>query len=140
KSDAQVCAALKVIIKGKETFIDQQDIAKLISDNHGMVIGRKLNSIEIGKIESTLKALPYVADASVHTDMDGLLQVSVKQREVVLRIINKQGKAYYVDTQYKKIPPTLKYVPRVLVANGHISEFYHAPLEGIKSDIVLDLV
>ena len=72
KSDAQVCAALKVIIKGKETFIDQQDIAKLISDNHGMVIGRKLNSIEIGKIESTLKALPYVADASVHTDMDGL--------------------------------------------------------------------
>ena len=140
KGDAQVCKSLQVIIQGKETFIDQQDIVKLISNNHGIVVGQKLNSIDIGKIESTLKALPYVADASVHTDMNGLLQVAVKQREVLLRVINKKGKEYYVDTQNKKIPTTLKYVPHVLVANGNISEFYNTPLESVESDIVLDLV
>jgi len=140
KSNAQVCRSLKVIIEGKETFIDQQDIAKLIHDNHGVVVGQELNSIEIEKIENTLKKLPYVAHASVHTDMDGLLQVVVKQREVLLRVINKQGKEYYVDTQNKKIPTTLKYVPHVLVANGNITEFYSAPLEAVKSGVVMDLV
>jgi len=140
KSDAQVCRSLKVIIEGKETFIDQQDIVKMINDSYGVVVGQELNSIQTEKIEKALKKVSYVANASVHTDMDGLLQVVVKQREVVLRVINKQGKEYYIDTQNKKIPTTLKYVPHVLVANGNISEYYNEPLETVESRLVKDLV
>lgn len=140
KSDAQLCTSLKVIVEGKETFIDQQEIMRLINDSYGAVIGKELKGIPVEKIEKTLKQLPYVASASVHTDMDGLMQVTVRQREVVIRVINRNGKEYYVDTQNKKIPVTLKYVPHVLVANGNIKEGYGKPLEPIESTLVKDLV
>jgi len=140
KADSQVCTSLKVVVEGKETFIDQQDIVKLINDSYGAVVGKELKAIQVERIEKALKKLPYVATASVHTDMDGLMQVTVRQREVILRVINKNGKEYYVDTDNKKIPVTLKYVPHVLVANGNIVESYNKPLEEVKSTMVKDLV
>jgi cell division protein FtsQ len=72
--------------------------------------------------------------------MDGVLQINVQQREVILRVINQQGKEYYVDTQNKKIPVTLKYVPHVLVANGNIRESYDKSLDTVQSKLVNDLV
>src|SRR5690606_39717340 len=123
-----------------ETFIDQQDISSLILDNFGNVIGVPLKDIETEKIEQGLLALPYVARASVYADMDGVLQINVQQREVILRVISARGKEYYVDTEGKKIPVTLKYVPHVLVANGYIRESYDEPLEPVESELVQDLV
>lgn len=140
KADEQACKQLKVVIEGKETFIDQQDISKLILDNFGNVIGVPLKNIEIEKIEQSLLELPYVAHASVYTDMNGVLQINVQQREVILRVISARGKEYYVDTHGKKIPVTLKYVPHVLVANGYIRETYEQPLEAVESELVQDLV
>lgn len=140
KADEQACKQLKVVVEGKETFIDQQDISKLILDNFGNVIGVPLKDIETEKIERSLMALPYVAQASVYADMNGVLQINVQQREVILRVISARGKEYYVDTQGKKIPVTLKYVPHVLVANGYIRESYEQPLEPVESDLVQDLV
>lgn len=140
KADEQACRQLKVVVQGKETFINQQDISQLILDNYGNVIGVPLKDIETQKIEQSLLALPYVAHASVFADMNGILQINVQQREVILRIINARGKEYYVDTQGKKIPVTLKYVPHVLVANGYIRESYDQPLEPIDSELVRDLV
>lgn len=140
KADEQPCKQLKVVVEGKETFIDQQDISSLILDNFGNVIGVPLKDIETEKIEQGLLALPYVARASVYADMDGVLQINVQQREVILRVISARGKEYYVDTEGKKIPVTLKYVPHVLVANGYIRESYDEPLEPVKSELVQDLV
>jgi cell division protein FtsQ len=140
KDEDQACKHLKVIVEGKETFIDQQDISKLIADNFGNIIGVPLKDIETDKIERSLQELPYVSNASVFADMDGVLQINVQQREVILRVINQQGKEYYVDTQNKKIPVTLKYVPHVLVANGNIRESYDKSLDTVQSKLVNDLV
>src|SRR5690606_5838776 len=67
-------------------------------------------------------------------------QVVVQQREVILRIVNKAGKEYYIDTQGAKVPVTLKYVPHVLVASGNIQESYEKPLDTIQTELVKDLV
>src|SRR5690606_10232566 len=50
KADEQPCKQLKVVVEGKETFIDQQDISSLILDNFGNVIGVPLKDIETEKI------------------------------------------------------------------------------------------
>lgn len=140
KDAGQVCNSLRVSIAGKETFIDQQDISKIIEDKFGIVIGKPLSEIPVQKIEKEIEKLPYVSDAEVYADVDGVMQVSVHQREVVLRVINKNGREYYVDRTGKKVPVTLKYVPHVLVANGNIKEGYSKPLEQVESNIVKDLV
>lgn len=140
KDGGQLCKSLKVVVEGKETFIDQHDISKMIDQKFGAVVGRDLKSIKIQQIERELEKLPYVSRAEVHLDMDGTVQVNVQQREVMLRVINKAGREYYVDRSGKKVPVTLKYVPHVMVANGNIVEGYKQPLEKIESKLVQDLM
>src|SRR5690606_13215167 len=104
KDAEQICTSMKVMVEGKETFIDQHDISELINTEFGRVVGKELSTLPLENIEKALTKLPYVASAEIHADMDGVLQVAVKQREVILRIVNKVGQEYYVDTQGAKIP------------------------------------
>lgn len=104
------------------------------------MVGRPLNQIPVEKIEKALLELPYVSAAEIFVDMDGVLQVSVQQREVVLRIVNKVGQEYYIDTKGAKVPVTLKYVPHVLVANGNIREGYKRALDTVQTNLVKDLL
>jgi cell division protein FtsQ len=140
KDQVQVCTDLKVMVEGKETFIDQNDISSMIKEKFGKVVGKELNALPLQKIETELMKSPYVSSADVHMDMDGTMQVAVQQREVVVRIINQVGQEYYVDSKGNKIPVTLKYVPHVMVANGNIREGYKKSLEPVTSDLVKDLV
>lgn len=140
KDNGQVCSDLKVIVEGRETFIDQADIMTIVKEQYGLVIGRPLNEIPLEKIERSLMDLPYVSEADVYVDMNGGMKISVKQRAIVLRVINKLGQEFYVDTEGKKIPTTLKYVPHVMVANGNINESYAKPLEEVETKLVKDLV
>lgn len=140
KDQVQVCTALKVMVEGKETFIDQNDISSMIKEKFGIVVGKQLNELPLQKIETELMKSPYVSAADVHMDMDGTMQVAVQQREVVVRIINQVGQEYYVDSKGSKIPVTLKYVPHVMVANGNIREGYKKALEPVQTAMVKDLV
>ena len=140
KDAAQVCSSMKVVVQGKETFIDQHDISDMVKRKFGQVVGRALKDIPMAEIEKALIELPYVSSAEIYADMDGVLQVMVKQREVLLRIVNKTGVEYYIDTKGAKIPVTLKYVPHVLVANGNIEEGYAEALDTIHTTLVNDLV
>lgn len=140
KDTAQACVSMKVVVEGKETFIDQHDISDLVNSQFGEIIGRPLNQIPIDEMERALMDLPYVSAAEIFTDMDGVLQIVVQQREVLLRIINHAGKEYYIDTKGAKIPVTLKYVPHVLVANGHIREGYEKALDTVQTKLVKDLI
>ena len=139
KSSEQACSAVQVIVLGDESFIEQKDIIAILTETHGELEGRTLESIPIHQIEQDLRQIPYVFSAIVTIDMDGQLTVRVKQREAVVRIINKNGLDFYVDRQGHKMPVSLKYVPRVPVANGFISDPYDGTLDSVKSQLVADI-
>jgi len=139
KDSQQQCVDVKIFIEGKESFIDQADISKMIQQYHGNLVGKELNLIPLQKIEKNLEKLPYVSNVNVYADMDGVVQVKIAQREVMMRVINQLGREYYVDKQGLKIPTTLKYVPRVLVASGQIKEGYTSSLDTIESKVLRDL-
>jgi len=139
EDEKQVCTELKILIKGKESFIDQEDISNLLKLKYGQIVGKELRSIKTHDMENSLRALPYVSSASVHMDMSGHLTIDLTQREVVMRVINRLGKEYYLDQKGLKVPTTLKYVPRVLIATGNIAEGYKAPLEAMDSETLSNL-
>ncbi|MDH5827828.1 cell division protein FtsQ/DivIB [Sphingobacterium sp. SG20118] len=139
KDDQQVCREINIFIEGKEAFIDQGDISALISKNYGNITGKPLVDIPLHKIEQMLRKLPYVSEATVHLDMTGILAINIAQREVVMRVINKNGREYYIDLNGLKVPTTLKYVPHVMIATGNIDEGYKNPLDSVSSTLVKDL-
>ncbi|MGV3762247.1 cell division protein FtsQ/DivIB [Parapedobacter sp.] len=139
KSREQACTAVRVILLGNESFIEQKDIAALLVEKFGELEGRTLESIPVHQIENDLRQIPYVFSAIVTTDMDGLLTVRVKQREAVVRVINRGGPDFYIDRQGHKMPVSPKYVPRVPIVNGFISESYDGKLDSTKSQLVGDV-
>ncbi|GGG85396.1 cell division protein FtsQ [Parapedobacter pyrenivorans] len=139
KSGEQACSAVEVIVLGDESFIEQKDITAMLTESYGELVGRTLESIPIHKIEQDLRQIPYVFSAIVTIDMDGQLIIRVKQREAVVRIINKEGVDFYIDRQGHKMPVSLKYVPRVPVVNGYISEPYDGTLDSTKSQLMNDI-
>jgi len=140
KDAAQLCTSMRVMVDGGDAFVDHRDIADLFAARFGRVVGKPLDQVPVQAMEESLDELPYVASAEIYVDMDGVLQVSVRQREVVLRVINRHGREYYIDAKGLKMPLTPKYVPRVLVANGGIAEGYGKALDSIRTPLLRDLV
>lgn len=139
KSSEQACSAVHVVILGDESFIEQKDIVAMLVENYGELESRTLESIPIHEMEKDLRQIPFVHAAIVTIDMDGLLVVRIKQREAVVRVINSTGRDFYIDRQGQKMPVSLKYVPRVPVANGYISEPYNGELDNMESQLVKDI-
>jgi len=139
KSSEQSCTNVEVVVMGNESFIEQKDIMALLVEKYGELVGRTLKSIPIHNMEADLRQIPFVYAAIVTVDMDGTLTIRVKQREAVVRIINEKGTDFYIDQQGHKMPVSLKYVPHVPVANGHINEPYNGALDTIESQLIKDI-
>lgn len=138
KSEAK-CTDIKVSIPGIESFIDRQEIDEIIMHNTGDLVGRKLNTIDIHKLENALKANPYIRFAKVYADMDGVISVQIKQREPVLRIINVAGQDFYVDSEGLKMPVSPSFTPHVVVANGFILEGFSGRVDTLQTKMGKDI-
>jgi len=139
KSSEYACQDLKIIVRGEDSFVDQQNIEKLIIQNHGTLVGRTLETLPIHQIEKDLEQIPYVKNVTVSMDINGLLKITIDQRKPVLRIINELGNGYYLDEDGLKMPYSLQYVPKVPVANGKIKEDLVSVLDTIQTVQLQDL-
>ncbi|WP_353186416.1 cell division protein FtsQ [Parapedobacter lycopersici] len=139
KSSEQACTQMRIIVLGNESFVEHRDIAELITAKYGELEGRTLASVPIHQLESDLLQIPFVFAATVTIDMDGMLTVRIRQREAVVRVINKAGLDFYIDRQGYKMPVSPKYMPRVPVVNGNIAEPYNGELDSMSSQLIKDV-
>ena len=82
--------------------------------------GKTLSSINITLLEKIINKNPFVADAEVFSTIDGKINIEVKQRRPVVRIVNFKDESFYIDDQGVFMPLSEKYTARVPVANGYI--------------------
>src|SRR6185295_12746991 len=79
-----------------------------------------VNAIDYHKLESIIESNPFVESAQVFVDANENIEVSVKQRLPILRIINNQSVSYYLDNHGRRMPLSSKFTARVPVATGFI--------------------
>lgn len=139
KSSEYACQQLQIIVRGEDSFVDQNTMEKVIVQNHGTLVGRTLETLPIHQIENDLQEIPYVKNVTVSMDINGLLKIVIDQRKPILRIINEIGNGFYLDQEGLKMPYSLQYVPKVPVANGKIKENMTAVLDTIQTDQLKDL-
>ncbi|MEO8794080.1 MAG: cell division protein FtsQ [Daejeonella sp.] len=133
------CKSVKVIIPGNQNFIERAEVDGILMMNGGPLVGRELKNINIHKLEAALKANPFIEFAKVYADMDGIIQVQIRQREPLLRVLNMQNQDFYVDYNGYKIPTSDNFTADVLVANGYIAENFNGTVDTLKSKIAKDL-
>lgn len=104
-------------------FIDEQEISELIKSKEKL-IGNHLGAINTTLLEKIIMSNPFVQKAEVYSSVDGNINVSVTQRNPLVRIITMHDEQFYIDDRGDFMPVSNKYSPPVLVANGYIFDRY----------------
>ena len=142
----QLCKDFKINIarEGENYFVEEDDIRQLLKDKGDSVIGQQISALDVNKIEKIVLTNPWVANADVCMSIDGILQIDIKQRNPILRIINVSGESYYIDKEGKLMLWSDDFTPRILVANGQIHEtfniWYNISIDEIKKSDTLTKV
>jgi cell division protein FtsQ len=139
KKNEITCNDVKVIIPDVDSFIGRSEIDQMIFQTSGKLIGRNLHYVNIHRIENALKANPYIEGAKVYTDMNGVINVRISQRQPVLRIINFTNQDFYIDMHGLKMPISANFTPHILVANGFILEPYGNKVDTLSTQLAKDL-
>lgn len=139
KKTETTCKKINVILPGNQFFIERSEVDAILNENGGLLVGRRLDGINIQDLENKLKANPFIEYAKVYLDMDGVLHADVRQRVPILRIFNLSGQDYYVDQNGLKVPLSDHFTPKVLVANGEIVESFDGKVDTLKNQMSKDL-
>ena len=109
-------------------FMNEEEIARMIENSGEPIIGRQLSAIDINKLEAKLTALNTLNNVEIFRKVDakgfsfkGKLVISVDERTPVIRIKSSTDD-YYLDMEGVKVPVSLSYVERILIATGTIPD------------------
>jgi cell division protein FtsQ len=103
-------------------FLSDNDVKQFLAERKEPVLNTAYKDIDIPGLEKALNSHPAIENAEVSGDINGEIKIDITQRTPVLRVINKDGESYYIDSQSKLMPLNDNYSARVLVATGEIYE------------------
>lgn len=115
------CKGIEISIaeEAAHEFIDHRDILTLLHSK-GKLTGKPLGSINTSLLEKIILTNPYVKSVEVYSSVDGKLHVGIRQRNPIVRIINRKDEHFYIDEEGRFMPISDQYTPPVLVASGAI--------------------
>jgi len=139
KKQTVKCTNVKILIPGADNFIEREEVDQILREDQGVLVGRNLEQINIHQIEKKLQANPYIGFAKVFVDMDGVLNIEIKQRQPILRILNSSGQDFYIDNDGLKMPISPNFTANVLVATGNIQEVFGTRVDTLRTQMARDL-
>lgn len=102
-------------------FLNQEVVNKLlIQNNHSGFILSK-DKVALKSIEDFLDSHENIEKAEVFLTIDGFLQVEIKQKKPLVRVIENDF-SYYIDTNGGFIPMSERYTSRVPLVVGVVPE------------------
>lgn len=123
KEKELVSTSLNITIyNNKNTFLNKTNIINFLNERNDLIIGVKFKDINIQEIEKALNSHPAIQNAEVSKSINGEIKIEVIQRTPILRIFNKDGESYYIDSENKLMPLNENYSARVILASGEIFE------------------
>lgn len=123
-ADREPVNALHVEVDTEEGvhFINADNVRRQVLEQHGGVIGTAVSEVDVAGIETDLRDVPCVAAADAYLTLDGVLHVRVEQRRPLVRVINGNGRSFYIDEKGWTMPVSEAFTARVLVAVGDLDE------------------
>lgn len=115
----KTCASVNIEIDHESgvSFITEDQVLA-IAEEH---CNNDTSEISVRNIEKHLLEIPVVKSCDVYMDLNGLMHISIKQRQPVARIYFEDGNEQYMDTEGKLMPVTYGAPVRVIIINGKIA-------------------
>ena len=77
-----------------------------------------IGTVNMLSIQQRLESNPWIDSSTSYIDLDGTLNINIKEYDPVLRIFGEGGKSAYLTESGICLPTNRLYTPHVLVANG----------------------
>ena len=107
-----------------DNLITREDVYVAIERSFGhRLLGLPIGALNVERVERVLEDDPFIHEADVFIDAKNKIHIEVSQREPILRVIDKNGLNYYLDTEGMMMPLSQHFTARVLVATGEIPPF-----------------
>lgn len=121
------CNGLDVQLPKGGRFVSENDIKEYLKDYYGSYLGERLDSVDLSRIEKALDIRSAVRKSEAWITDDGILHISVSQREPAIRF-QGNGFSCYADRTGFIFPHQGSYSPLVPVVDGalplHLTKGY----------------
>lgn len=122
KFSGQMITDNKISVKMNEKtpvyFIDEKDIKEIVKKENP---SGKVGDINIPELEKKINALPAVDSANVYLNLNGKLNLDIKQRVPAFRL-NNDGKDFYVDEKGTEFPISKNYSHPCMLVTGDVKK------------------
>lgn len=115
-------------------FVDEKDIKDIVQKENP---SGKVGSVNIPDLEKKLNNLPSVDSANVYLNLNGKLNLNIKQRVPVFRL-NNGGKDFYVDEKGVEFPISKNYSHPCMLVTGNVKSDEYVKLGQLVGKIDTD--
>jgi len=124
KNEELLCNELQIVMKDtlKSEFLKKTDIEKLVLKEEKELLGYPIYAVNTRKIEKKIRELPYIKEAEIFYDLNGIMYVNILQREAIVKNVTKTGAGYYLDSEGYLFSPKGNFTPYIMVANGYFTD------------------
>ncbi|MDQ0592160.1 cell division protein FtsQ [Chryseobacterium ginsenosidimutans] len=115
-------------------FIDEKDIREIVKKENP---SGKVGDLNIPALEKKINNLPAVDSANVYLNLNGKLNLDIKQRVPVFRL-NNNGKDFYVDEKGIEFPISKTYSHPCMLVTGNVKKDEYEKLAELVEKIDKD--
>lgn len=100
-------------------FVTVGDVKEYIAGGYGNCSGKRLEEIDLARIEEILDGKSAILKSEAYTTRDGILHIIITQRVPVVRLVSGRG-GWYADSEGYLFPLQKNYTSRVPIVDGSI--------------------
>lgn len=126
--------SVKMSEKTPVYFIDEKDIREIVKKENP---SGKVGDLNIPALEKKINALPAVDSANIYLNLNGKLNLDIKQRVPVFRL-NKNGRDFYVDDKGIEFPISKTYSHPCMLVTGDVQKDEYRKLAELVEKIDKD--
>lgn len=115
-------------------FVDENEVKNLVKKENPSL---KIGNLNIPFLEKKLNQMPAIDSANVYLNLNGNLNLDIKQRVPVFRIINGD-KDFYVDSKGIEFPLSRNYSFPCMLVTGDVKKSEYVELADLISKINSD--
>lgn len=112
-------------------FVTKEEVMQRLKDIGYSFDGQEWCEIDLIRVEETVRKIPGVEKVDAYTYVNGRLQIDVKQRRPILRIINRNGSSFYLDDKGNTMPLSNTYHARIPIVTGMLNELPNRKMNDI---------
>lgn len=121
KSDKQICSETVITINEPHHFVSEESVENMLVTNNIILDSCIVNNLNFNQIEKILENNPYINKAEIYSNLNGVLNIKITQRNPMMRIISDNNETCYIDESCKQMPVSDDYTAKVIVVTGNIS-------------------